>query len=250
MDPLTAPPTPAPHPDGKASELALAQGVAHTRETLALWRTAPGRVLGEWFSASLLVAVGLLVAVVVVAHYTTPDPTAMGMLPGIYYPVDSGDVVHVVTRNLLVLALHSLACVAGFIAGSSMPLEARNRGGAWGAIHDYAGRFAILFVSAATAFSLFTQAYVLGGITSDMSARLDLHHYELIALLTPHAIPELVGLFLPLAAWLLASRRGEWHQLLAATFVTTAIALPLVLGSALIEVYVTPELIANHAGLR
>ena len=33
----------------------------------------------------------------------------------------------------------------------------------------------------------------------------------------PHAIPELVALFLPLAAWIIASRRGEWEQLLAAT---------------------------------
>ncbi len=42
----------------------------------------------------------------------------------------------------------------------------------------------------------------------------------------PHAIPELVALFLPLAAWIIASRRGEWEQLLAATLVTVAIALP------------------------
>ena len=33
----------------------------------------------------------------------------------------------------------------------------------------------------------------------------------------PHAIPELIALFLPLAAWIIASRRGEWEQLLAAT---------------------------------
>ena len=49
----------------------------------------------------------------------------------------------------------------------------------------------------------------------------------------PHAIPELIALFLPLAAWIIASRRGEWDQLLAATFVTVAIAVPvLVRGGA------------------
>ena len=42
----------------------------------------------------------------------------------------------------------------------------------------------------------------------------------------PHAIPELTALFLPLAAWLIASRRGEWNQLLAATFITVALAIP------------------------
>jgi hypothetical protein len=53
----------------------------------------------------------------------------------------------------------------------------------------------------------------------------------------PHALPELVGLFLPLAAWLIASRRGEWNQLLAATVATTLIAIPVLVGSALVEVY-------------
>lgn len=246
VDPVTVPPTPPP---GKASELALVQGMAHTRETLALWRSRPWPILAAWFSASFLVCVGLLAAVLVVAHNTTPDPFT-GVMPGIFSSVGPGDVAHTIARNLLVLALHSLACVAGFIAGSSMPLEAQARGGAWGAIHDYAGKFAILFVSAATAFSLFTQAYVLGGLTTDVSARLGIHQTELILLLTPHALLELTGLFLPLAAWLIASRRGDWHQLLAATFVTTAIALPMVLGAALIETYVTPDLIAQFAGVR
>ena len=54
---------------------------------------------------------------------------------------------------------------------------------------------------------------------------------------------ELIGLFLPLAAWTSASRRGAWHELLAATFVTVAIAIPLVVGAAFIEVYVSPHLI-------
>ena len=44
--------------------------------------------------------------------------------------------------------------------------------------------------------------------------------------LSLHAVPELCALFLPLAAWLLASRRRAWNELLAATFVTTAIAVP------------------------
>jgi len=51
----------------------------------------------------------------------------------------------------------------------------------------------------------------------------------------PHALPELIALFLPLAAWIIASRRGEWEQLLAATLVTVALALPVLLASAFIE---------------
>ena len=36
------------------------------------------------------------------------------------------------------------------------------------------------------------------------------------------------AVFLPLAAWSIASRRGAWDELLAATIATTAIAAPLV----------------------
>jgi hypothetical protein len=235
----------AASPDQPASNLALIQGIAHTKETLAVWRARPWPVLGTWFAASFLVAVGLLLAVLLVASQTTPQTG--DLMPGILSPVSLADVGHTILRNLLVLALHSLACVAGFIAGSSMPLEAQARGGWWGAVHDYAGRFAILFVTAATAFSLLTQAYVLGGLTADVSASLGLHETTFIVLLLPHALLELTGLFLPLAAWLIASRRGEWHQLLAATFVTTAIALVMVLAAALIETYVTPDLIRSYA---
>jgi uncharacterized membrane protein SpoIIM required for sporulation len=58
----------------------------------------------------------------------------------------------------------------------------------------------------------------------------------------PHAIPELIALFLPLAAWIIASRRGEWEQLLAATVVTVAVAVPVLVVAAFIEVYVSPHL--------
>ncbi len=58
----------------------------------------------------------------------------------------------------------------------------------------------------------------------------------------PHAIPELIALFLPLAAWIIASRRGEWEQLLAATVVTVALAVPVLVVAAFVEVYVSPHL--------
>jgi uncharacterized membrane protein SpoIIM required for sporulation len=136
-----------------------------------------------------------------------------------------------------------MACVAGFMAGASMPQLAAARSGVSRAVHEHAGRFAILFVMAATIFSLGTQAYVLGSITSTLSAHLDMHPGVLLIGLAPHAVPELTALFLPLAAWTLASRRGEWNQLLAATFVTTAIALPVLALSAIVEVYVSPGIV-------
>jgi hypothetical protein len=65
--------------------------------------------------------------------------------------------------------------------------------------------------------------------------------------LTPHALPELIALFLPLAAWMIASRRGDWHELLAATFVTVAIAVPVLLAAAAVETWVSPGLLLSIA---
>jgi uncharacterized membrane protein SpoIIM required for sporulation len=59
----------------------------------------------------------------------------------------------------------------------------------------------------------------------------------------PARDPELTALFLPLAAWLIASRRGQWNQLLAATFITVGLAIPVLLVTATIEVYVWPHIL-------
>jgi uncharacterized membrane protein SpoIIM required for sporulation len=136
-----------------------------------------------------------------------------------------------------------MACVAGFIAGSSLPREAQSYSGVMRAVHDHAGRLAIAFVSAATLFSLTTQAYVLGSGASTLAAQGGISPGLLLFGLLPHAVPELIALFLPLAAWLGASRRGAWDELLAATFVTTGIAAPVLVIAALIEVYVSPHVV-------
>ena len=67
---------------------------------------------------------------------------------------DRLDVVRILGRNALVLALHAMACVAGFIAGSSLPLQANQRTGLARLIHERGGRLAMLFVLSATTFSL------------------------------------------------------------------------------------------------
>ena len=120
-------------------------------------------------------------------------------------------------RNSLVLALHAMACVAGFIAGSSLPMQAEHHRGWWRTVHEKAGPAAIVFVAAATMFSLCTQGYVLGSGAATLAAQLDVGRTTLMLTLLPHALPELVALFLPLAAWMVASRREAWNELLAAT---------------------------------
>ncbi len=86
----------------------------------------------------------------------------------------SGDFGFVLYRNGLVLALHAMACVAGFMAGSSLPQVAEGYSGLWRKIHDKAGPLAIGFVIAATIFSLATQAYALGHGAADLSHQLGL----------------------------------------------------------------------------
>ncbi len=136
-----------------------------------------------------------------------------------------------------------MACVAGFIAGSSLPLSAENRTGISRWVHQKAGPLAIAFVVGATAFSLVTQAYVLGSGASTLAWQGGVDPAALLAVVSVHALPELVALFLPLAAWMVASRQGDWHELLAATFVTVAIAVPVLIVSAVVELFLTPRLL-------
>ena len=224
------------------NELVLVQGMADTKATLAEWNRHPWPVFRTWLFWSLMTALGLLAAVWVVAKMSTPDPTPVS-LPGIGRAPTMGDAGHVLFRNSLVLALHSMACVAGFMAGSTLPQQAALRKGFSRWIHEKSGRFAIAFVIGATTFSLCTQAYVLGHSASTLAYHMGISPARLLAGLALHAVPELTALFLPLAAWVVASRHDDWHKLLAATFVTTAIAAPVLGIACLVEVYVSPHLI-------
>jgi hypothetical protein len=230
-----------------APELVLVQGLRDTRGTLERWNARPFSTLGPWVLVSALVTFGLLLATVAIAQVAVPDPSGI-LLPGLNEPATLDGVGHILFRNSLVLALHAMACVAGFIAGSSLPQEAERYSGIWRWVHDKAGPLAIAFVCAATTFSLFTQAYALGHSASTLAAQGHMSSVVLVIGLLPHAVPELIGLFLPLAAWMSASRRGAWHELLAATFATVAIAIPVVVTAAFIEVYVSPHLILALRG--
>jgi hypothetical protein len=224
-----------------ASAYAFAHGVRHTRATLRAWQQRPGPVVGRWIAGAAAAAAGLLAAVWVVASLdggyqqviTLRPPFAVG---------DAGNVLSVLRNNLLVLALHAMACVAGFIAGSSLPLQAEHHRGLSRWVHEHGGRLAIMFVVGATTFSLSAQAYLIGHSLAGVSGFLNVSPGLVLLGVLPHAIPELIALFLPLAAWIIASRRGEWEQLLAATFVTVAIAVPVLVAAAFVEVYVSPHL--------
>jgi hypothetical protein len=223
-----------------ASSYAFVHGVRHTRSTLSAWQREPGRVVARWVAGSGLAAATLLVAILVVATLDRGYRQSIGLKPP-FAVGDIGDVEHVMKANLLVLALHAMACVAGFIAGSSLPLQAQYRSGLSRALHEHGGRVAIVFVGCATTFSLSTQAYLIGHSLAGVSDSLHVAPALLLVGVMPHAVPELIALFLPLAAWIIASRRGEWEQMLAASLVTVALAVPVLEIAAFVEVYVSPR---------
>jgi hypothetical protein len=231
-----------------ASSYALYHGVRRTRTTLRAWQDRPLPVLAGWVAGSALAAGGLLVAVLVIATLSAGYVQPIELRPP-FAVGDMADVANVLSHNLLVLALHAMACVAGFIAGSSLPLQAESKSGVSRWVHEHGGRIAIGFVVCATTFSLSAQAYLLGHTLAGVAHFVRVSPAVLLVGLLPHALAELIALFLPLAAWIVASRRGEWDQLLAATVVTVAIALPVLVAAAFVEVYVSPHVFTALTGL-
>ncbi len=179
-----------------ANQHVFSHGMRDTRETFEAWNGRPWAVLRGWVALSLAIALSLLVATWFAAGLLTPDLTPIH-LPGLTESSDPGDLLPILLRNGTVLALHATACVAGFIAGASMPIAAAQRTGFSRWIHVKAGELAILFVCAVTLFSLFTQAFYLGFQGSTIAFQLHITRLALILSVLPHALPELAALFLP-----------------------------------------------------
>jgi hypothetical protein len=225
-----------------ADDFALVQGMRDTRGALERWNRHPWPVLRVWCGGALIVASALLFSVWVIASLSPTDLTRL-RIPGVTDAANVGDIGHILFRNSLVLALHAFACVAGFIAGSSLLLTAERRAGFSKVVHEKARPIAFAWVGFVTCFSLATQAYALGLTGGQLAEQLAISPGVLVLTILPHAIPELVALFLPLAAWVIASRRNEWQDLLAATFATVGIAVPMLICAALWEVYVWPQIL-------
>jgi hypothetical protein len=225
-----------------SNDYVLAQGLRDTRGTYEAWQKAHWRILRGWMALSFAIACALLLATWLVASSTIPDLTQV-TIPGVTRPIDLGDLRLILLRNGTVLAFHATACVAGFIAGASMPVAAENRTGFSRWVHRKAGELALAFVVGVTLFSLTIQALTLGFQASTLAYHLDIGKGALILSVLPQALIELPALFLPLAAWILASRRKEWNQLLAATFVTVAIAVPMLLVASAVELFVWPHIL-------
>jgi Stage II sporulation protein M len=226
-----------------ANQYVLVHGMRQTRSILERWGENPWPVVRSWLLGALLIALGLIAAVTVSASLLTPD-YGFHYAPSIPHGFAIHRVLAVLGRNSLVLALHAFACIAGFIAGATLPLSAERRTGLSRMIHEKARPIAFGWVIAVTCFSLFTQTVALGLIGSTIAWQEAISVPVLVLTALPHALLELTAVFLPLAAWTMASRRGEWDQLLAATMVTVMIAIPMLIVAATWEVYVWPHILA------
>jgi Stage II sporulation protein M len=225
-----------------ANQYVLVHGMRRTRSTLARWGEDPWPVLRSWLLGAALISIGLLCAVTVIGSLVNPD-VGFDYTPALPSGIEAERVAEVMGRNSLVLALHAFACIAGFIAGSSLPLSTARRRGLSKIIHEKARPIAFAWVVGVTCFSLITQSFGLGITGSTLAASLHISMPVLVVTAMPHALLELTAVFLPLAAWTIASRHDEWDQLLAATMVTVTIAIPMLFASAIWEVHVWPILL-------
>ena len=210
-----------------------------TRETLSRWGDDKTRIIGGWMIKSLCIALSMLVAVYIVSLLSAGTDTYA--LPNILARPRVSDVVIVFFRNMLVLALHAFVCLAGFMAMRALPEQAQYKSGVNRWVHEHAGPAAMVFVTCATIFSMTTQVWILGHQVADLSFSLGIPQSTLMLTVLPHAVLELTAVFLPLAAFLTASRHGDWHELLAATIVTVSIAIPMIIFAAVLEAYLWPE---------
>lgn len=224
------------------TQYALVRGARQTQAALARLNGDPWAALRSWIAGGVSVAVALLCVVWVISSVARPDLTPL-TIPGITDAPNPGNVLQILFGNSLVLALHAFACVAGYIAGASLPLSAERRAGLWRWIHEKARPVAFGWVIAVTGFSLATQAYALGSTGATLAYQLHISTGVLMLTVLPHALPELTALFLPLAAWTIASRKGDWTNLLAATAATVAVAVPTLVLAALWETYVWPHIL-------
>jgi hypothetical protein len=210
--------------------------VADTRAALSSWLRRPSQLL-PWVGLSAIVSAILLLGTYIVAIATPADPSGGALIaadPSARW-VDFG---FVLGRNFTVLLLHLLVCFATYLVRRSIPIQAGELSGVQGWVHRHAQRPALLVVIALTVFSIVQQALNLGHGLASVAAQGQYAEAGILVRLLPHAVPELVAVFLPLAAvvWLEAQDRNR--DLLAAVAACTVVAVPVIVVSAWIEVAV------------
>jgi len=209
----------------EAPPVAAFGGPAWTRALFATWAERPLPALAPWALGSLAIGLTLLGAALLVAALSGPGAP--------YTPVfadpsaGAADVARIVVRNTTVLALQVLVCVGAHLG---------TRPGA----HGRRRAQALYVIAALSAYSLLSQAWRLGHELASAAHTLGYTPAGLLLRLSPHAVPELTAVFLPLAACLSLVRRRRHDDLAAAALLTAIVAFPVVVCAAGIEVFLTP----------
>lgn len=230
------------HDEAVAARLhAWTVAARETKAALAHWRRHP-RELAPWILISALLAALLLLGTLVVARSVTPDASNAGQLIAADPTTHVRDYVFVLGHNGVVLALHLLICFATYLARRSLPLQAAQMSGVQRLVHKHASKPAMLVIAALAAFSIVQQAFSLGHALADVAASHDTTPAAVLVRLLPHAVPELVAVFLPLGAALWLGQRDRTKDLLAATVACLVMAVPIILVAGWVEVWLASRL--------
>lgn len=207
-------------------------------------KLAPWSDVKLWFALSALISAVMLLGVIVFSHFVPADASAGSGSLLLRRRNSWHTAAWIFRRNMLVLTIHFLACAVGGIIGRPhQPLPE-----SWSRFRrldrelpPWLARGALLYALCATLTSVALQTTGNSFVLADLAAYLRIDSAWVIFLVLPHAIPELVGVFLPLALFLVNARRGQLAVLSVWAWQSAVIGLPLVAGAALIEAFVTPQ---------
>lgn len=190
------------------------------------------RCLGVALAAAIALLVSVLVVALLAGQAMQVPPSGPPFVTG-----NLTDAARIFGENLLVLLLYIMGCVAAAIIHRWRADDAR----ALTPNGNLMIRLAIAIVGGLLLLAACRQAYALGHRLAGFSEYFYATRWRLWLGVLPHALPELTGIFLPVAAWRFASRHGKERELLALTAAAMLAALPLLATAALIEVYVSPK---------
>lgn len=222
-------------------EFSVVKGWPDTVAALRRWRASNWSIVLSWMALSFSIACGMLLAIWLVSMRV---PLDLGGSATSGVGVAGEDIMFVVYANSLVLALHASACFAGYITHVALP-QSSARWPVLRGINRVFGSIAMVFVPLATLFSISVQSWILGYRSAYLAFGEDVTRGWMVVSVLPHALIELTAVFLPLAAWLLAGFRKRWNELIAATMLSTAIAIPMIFGAAVAEVHLWPKTISK-----
>lgn len=196
-----------------------------------------------WFALSGTIAAAMLCGVVIMAGLLPADPADARFNPLASGQANPAEVWPILARNMAVLFIHLGACAIGaMISRPHRPLPA-----SWGplrylhiAVPAWMARASLAYAWTVTLFSVALQTAGIGFVLAGLSAYLHAPPAELVVLVLPHALPELVAVFLPLALFIIQARRGELAVLSRWSWEALALALPLLVAAALWEALVAP----------